>query len=76
MSVSVCWKPSVNNSKSVNGGSSLVTALEKAFKQLPITLDEYDIPILRGMAACGFVGCDELIEAIRENKKIEVTAEY
>jgi len=57
-------------------GGRFRTALENAFGTLPAILDRKNIPVLNGMVACGFDDFQELIDAICEYGKVEVTVEY
>jgi len=77
MSVSIGWRP-VNPKQFdyVGGGSSFLKVLETAFGELPINLSDKHILKLSGIAACGYPGADELIEAIRKKEHIEVVARY
>jgi len=77
MSVSFTWRP-INPNKGISfgTGSSLNSALTTAFGDFPIRLTDKDIPILKGIIACGHEDLYELIEAISENDEIEINSHW
>lgn len=73
MSTSIGFRP--HNPKSltyVDGGSSFLSVLERAFGVVPVVLDDNHIMILRGIEAAGYSGSGELIEAISNHGRIEI----
>ena len=77
MSVSIGWRPNNPNQLIfINGGSSFHKVLEDAFGNFPITLDSKNTERLRGIAACGYTGAEELIDALYEKDSIIVEAEW
>jgi len=78
MSVSIGWRPDdPKQLKYISGGSSFLAVLETAFNQKePLPLGEGDIKVLRGIAACGYEGAEELVSIIHENGSIIVEAKW
>ena len=77
MSVSFTWRPTnPDTGISFASGSSLNTAFESAFGQLPITLRREDIGVLRGMESCGYNDLHALIVAIQEHESVEVSSHW
>jgi hypothetical protein len=77
MSVSLSWKPTDPKSgTSFGGGSSLHSAMERAFGGFPMTLTLEHIPKLEGIAACGYDDVHELIIAIHTHDSVDVEAQW
>lgn len=84
MSASILYEPVNPNPKSIGAWapSHFMECMERAGMGLPCTLDESNIPTLRGMAAAFGVQKEapnpyaELIEAIETNGKISVWSEH
>ena len=73
MSVSMTWIPyEVKEGKHFASGSSLHTALVKAFGDFPIILMNEDIKILEGIEACGYGDVREIITALYDYEKIKL----
>ena len=63
-----CWSP-----------SSFIAALTRAFGDPPWTLDEEQLPVVRGMAATTndpHSGFDELIRLLEDHKEIKLWPEW
>lgn len=78
MGVSIGWRPvNPKKLKYVDGGSNFQEAMKNAFGPFPISLGVEDIKTLEGIAACGFHGAQELVDALAVNDDgIEVNAEW
>lgn len=76
MSVSIEWKPVVFEAETVEGGHALLSALNKAFGELPREFSDGDIQVLMGIAACGHKGAEQLADAIHKHGRIMVEAGY
>ncbi len=81
MGASIYWRP-VDTAKhylEIDGRSSFIAAIERAFGKLPVKLSCEDIPMLKGMAAVADERnnpYEELISKIGQVGTIEVWAEW
>ena len=81
MSVSVFWRLVSKKREYLKGQSSLVEALEVTFGQLPITLGQEHVEILRGMSVVAQDRGDDnpfrvLMDAIDKYDAITVEKEF
>lgn len=76
MGISIVWRiidPVEWHSVGTGAPNHLKDCLCDAFWSLPIILSEKDLDKLYGMKAAKLEGIDEIINAINEHKKIEIT---
>jgi hypothetical protein len=73
MSTNLYWNPVINDDNCITN-IDLKHALRKcsAYCHVDITLDNEDLPYLRGLRDAGIESAQELIDAIEENGPIKV----
>lgn len=74
MSVQVYWKPVTDDNRRVEGGSTLIAAMDRLGWKLPREFTAADIPRLEGMYVAGMKGASDILAAIQEHDKILVEA--
>ena len=72
MGISISYRPTSDKGIVVEGASGFRNALEECYGHMPFIIDKHSTEPLRGIAACGYRGANELIAAVKKHDEIEV----